>query len=62
MPRAGSIFTGQGEKAMNEKTLQLIKEKNQKYLSALVGKELPEKLVKQLEELDWSVLEYIHGK
>ena len=47
---------------MNEKTLQLIKEKNQKYLSALVGKELPEKLVKQLEELDWSVLEYIHGK
>ena len=62
MPMAGSIFTGQGEKAMNEKTLQLIKEKNQKYLSALVGKELPEKLVKQLEELDWSVLEYIHGK
>lgn len=47
---------------MNEKTLQLIKEKNQKYLSALVGKELPEKLVKQMEELDWSVLEYIHGK
>lgn len=47
---------------MNEKTLQLIKEKNQKYLSALVGKELPEKLVKQLEELDWSVLDYIHGK
>lgn len=47
---------------MNEKTLQLIKEKKQKYLSALVGKELPEKLVKQLEELDWSVLEYIHGK
>ena len=47
---------------MNEKTLQLIKEKNQKYLSALVGKELPEKLVKQLEELAWSVLEYIHGK
>ena len=35
---------------MNEKTLQLIKEKNQKYLSALVGKELPEKLVKQLED------------
>ena len=46
---------------MNEKTLQLIKEKNQKYLSALVGKELPEKLVKQLEELDRKKKEYSDG-
>lgn len=35
---------------------------NQKYLSTLIGKEIPKKLEKQLDEMDWSYLDLIHQK
>lgn len=35
---------------------------NQKYLSALVGKDIPAKLEQQLDEMDWSYLKLIHQK
>jgi UDP-N-acetylglucosamine/UDP-N-acetylgalactosamine diphosphorylase len=35
---------------------------NQKYLSPLVGTGIPQKLEKQLEEMDWSYIDLIHGK
>lgn len=47
---------------MNYAVENKIKETNQKYLSKLVGKVLPERLEKQLEELDWNYLDFIHGK
>lgn len=47
---------------MNATIEQKITATNQKYLSALIGKEIPAKLEKQLEEMDWSYLELIHGK
>ncbi|MCI5857009.1 MAG: UDPGP type 1 family protein [Agathobacter sp.] len=34
----------------------------QKYLSALVGKDIPAKLEQQLDEMDWSYLKLIHQK
>lgn len=41
---------------------QKIAATNQKYLSTLIGKEIPKKLEKQLDEMDWSYLELIHQK
>ena len=35
---------------------------NQKYLSTLIVKEIPKKLEKQLDEMDWSYLDLIHQK
>lgn len=46
---------------MNTQTENKIRETNQRYLSRLIGKELPERLEKQLKELDWSYLDYIHA-
>lgn len=37
-------------------------ETNQKYLSSLVGKEIPKRLNDQLEHMDWSYLDILHGK
>jgi UDP-N-acetylglucosamine/UDP-N-acetylgalactosamine diphosphorylase len=34
----------------------------QKYLSSLIGTEVPGKLEKQLEEMDWSYIDLIHSK
>ena len=41
---------------------QKIATTNQKYLSTLIGKEIPKKLEKQLDEMDWSYLDLIHQK
>ena len=41
---------------------QKITATNQKYLSTLIGKEIPKKLEKQLDEMDWSYLDLIHQK
>lgn len=41
---------------------QKITATNQKYLSNLIGKEIPKKLEKQLDEMDWSYLDLIHQK
>lgn len=41
---------------------QKIAATNQKYLSTLIGKEIPKKLEKQLDEMDWSYLDLIHQK
>ena len=41
---------------MNANVIEKIYATNQKYLKELVGKELPEKLEKQLEAMDWSYL------
>ena len=35
---------------------------NQKYLRKFIDKEIPEKLEKQMDEMDWSVLDMIHNK
>ncbi len=47
---------------MNQFVTNKITETNQKYLSALVGKEIPKKLELQLETMDWSYLDLIHEK
>lgn len=41
---------------------QKITATNQKYLSTLIGKEIPKKLEKQLDEMDWSYLDLMHQK
>lgn len=41
---------------------QKIAATNQKFLSTLIGKEIPKKLEKQLDEMDWSYLDLIHQK
>ena len=41
---------------MNNSTIDKITSTNQKYLKKLVGKEIPAKLEKQIEEMDWSCL------
>lgn len=41
---------------------QQIKETNQRYLGKLVDQEIPAKLEKQLNEMDWSYLSLIHDK
>lgn len=47
---------------MEQRIIDKIKSTNQKYLSAFVGKDIPERLEKQLEEMDWSNLDAIHNK
>lgn len=41
---------------------QKITATSQKYLSTLIGKEIPKKLEKQLDEMDWNYLDLIHQK
>lgn len=47
---------------MNNSMIEKITSTNQKYLMKLVGKEIPAKLEKQIEEMDWSCLDMIHQK
>lgn len=47
---------------MEQRVIDKINSTNQKYLSAFVGKDIPERLEKQLEEMDWSNLDAIHNK
>ncbi len=47
---------------MNAKVSERISETNQKYLMKYLTSEAPEKLTKQLEEMDWSYLDMIHKK
>lgn len=47
---------------MNVTVEQNITKTNQKYLSSLIGKDIPAKLEKQLEEMDWGYLELIGKK
>lgn len=46
---------------MNAQTEQKIIEKNQKYLKPLIGQKLSARLEEQLEGLDWTVLDLLHG-
>ena len=45
---------------MNEQVKKNIMEYKQKYLQKLADAQVPEKLEKQLEEMDWTCLELIH--
>lgn len=47
---------------MEQRILDKIKSTNQKYLLPFVGKDIPARLEKQLEEMDWSNLDAIHNK
>ncbi len=47
---------------MNSYVINKIHSTNQKYLSALVGQKIPARLEAQLEQMDWSYLDMIHGK
>ena len=47
---------------MEQRVIDKINSTKQKYLSAFVGKDIPERLEKQLEEMDWSNLDAIHNK
>lgn len=47
---------------MEQRVIDKINSTKQKYLSAFVGKDIPERLEKQLEEMDWSNLDAIHHK
>ena len=47
---------------MNEQVKKNIVEYKQKYLQKLADAQVPEKLEKQLEQMDWSCLELIHQK
>lgn len=47
---------------MNSYVIDKINTTNQKYLSALVGREIPARLEEQLENMDWSYLDMIHDK
>ena len=47
---------------MKAEIVKKIEETNQKYLGKLVDQEIPEKLGKQLEDMDWSYLDLIHRK
>ena len=46
---------------MKTSVIEKINATNQKYLKKLVGKEIPQKLVDQLNNMDWSCLDLIHG-
>ena len=46
---------------MNASVIEKINATNQKYLKNLVGKDIPQKLVDQLNNMDWSCLDLIHG-
>lgn len=47
---------------MNSYVIDKINATNQKYLSALVGRDIPARLEEQLENMDWSYLDMIHDK
>ena len=47
---------------MRAEVVEKIKATNQKYLSKLIGKEIPQKLSDQLDNMDWSYLNLIHDK
>lgn len=47
---------------MNQNIIDKINTTNQRYLKALVGKDIPAKLEKQLEDMDWSYLNLIHDR
>ncbi len=47
---------------MNRATVEKITATNQKYLKGLIGKEIPAKLEKQIEEIDWSCLDRIYQR
>lgn len=47
---------------MNQIVREKIQSTGQKYLIPLIDKEIPEKLENQLEQMDWSCLDLIHGK
>lgn len=46
---------------MKSDVIEKIYATNQKYLKPLIGKEVPAKLEAQLENMDWSYLDMIHG-
>ena len=47
---------------MNTYVIDKINATNQKYLSALVGRQIPARLEEQLNNMDWSNLDAIHNK
>lgn len=47
---------------MKSNVIEKINATNQKYLKDLVGKDLPQRLVDQLNNMDWSYLDLIHDK
>ncbi len=47
---------------MNPNVIERIQATNQKYLKLLLGKEVPKKLVNQLNNMDWSYLALIHDR
>lgn len=47
---------------MKASVIEKINATNQKYLKNLVGKDLPQRLVDQLNHMDWSYLDLIHDK
>lgn len=47
---------------MKASVIEKINATNQKYLKDLVGKDLPQRLVDQLNNMDWSCLDLIHGE
>lgn len=56
MEYARRVFT------LEQRVIDKINSTKQRYLSAFVGKDIPERLEKQLEEMDWSNLDAIHNK
>ena len=46
---------------MKASVIEKINATNQKYLKGLVGKDIPQRLIDQLNNMDWSCLDLIHG-
>lgn len=47
---------------MNQNVIEKMNSTNQKYLKHLIGKEIPQRLEKQLNEIDWSCLDMLGQK
>lgn len=47
---------------MKASVIEKIQSTNQKYLKGLIGKEIPQKLINQLNEMNWSYLDLISDK
>lgn len=47
---------------MKAEVIERIQSTDQKYLKNLIGKEIPQKLVDQLNDMNWSYLDLIHDK
>lgn len=47
---------------MKPNVIEKINETNQRYLKSLLGKDVPKKLIDQLNNMDWSYLELIHDR